>query len=138
MIETYYKYLQGLLSRKEGEILDPQLVRWFESLSRFQFKVKHIKGESNTVADFLSRPVMVSFPTLCNKSSKKPLEWYQLPASVKSPPPESSRRLPPTWFEEQFSYSPSEIIEKLPADIKELIFEKVTNHLTYPASSNDT
>ncbi|KAK9177750.1 hypothetical protein WN944_023898 [Citrus x changshan-huyou] len=33
--------------------------------------------------------------TWCIKSSKKPLEWNQLPALVKSPPPESSRKLPP-------------------------------------------
>ncbi|KAK9180774.1 hypothetical protein WN944_023909 [Citrus x changshan-huyou] len=33
--------------------------------------------------------------TWCTKSSKKPLEWNQLPALVNSPPPESSRKLPP-------------------------------------------
>ena len=46
VIETYYKYLQGLLRRKEGEIPDPQLARFSESLSRFKFEVRHIKGES--------------------------------------------------------------------------------------------
>ncbi|KAH9680089.1 hypothetical protein KPL71_026413 [Citrus sinensis] len=45
--------------------------------------------------DFLSRPVMAFSRTWCTKSSKKPLEWNQLPALVNSPPPESSRKLPP-------------------------------------------
>lgn len=40
VIETYYRYLQGLQRRKEGEILDPQLTKWSESLSRFKFEVK--------------------------------------------------------------------------------------------------
>lgn len=37
----------------------------------------------------------------------------------------------------QFSYNPSKIIKKLPLEIKELIFDNVINHLTYPASSDD-
>ena len=137
VIETDYKYFQGLLRRKEEEIPYPQLARWSESLSRFKFEVKHIKGESNIVAYFLSRPTMKISQTWCTKSLKKPLEWYPLPASVKSPPLESSKRLPLRQFEEQFSYNPSEIIEKLHENIKEIIFDKVTDHLTYVANSND-
>ena len=75
VIKTDYKYLQGLLKRKEGEIPDPQLARWSESLSRFKFNVKRIKGESNIVADFLSKPVTMisrrSLPKRWEEGSSK-------------------------------------------------------------------
>lgn len=70
IVETDYEYLQGLLRRKEGEIPDPQIAKWSESLSRFKFEVKHIKRESNTVAAFLSRPI-----TMMKRSSPKP--WQE-------------------------------------------------------------
>lgn len=45
------------MRKREGEILDPQLTRWTESLSRFKFIVKYINDNSNITADFLSRSI---------------------------------------------------------------------------------
>lgn len=114
-IEIDYKYLQEILRRKEGEIPNPQLARWAESLSRLKFEVRHIKGESNTIADFFSGPIR----TFLMASSKTlPIGWHMEKCS--------------------FIYNLPRFISALSLDIKEKIFEKVVDYHEYPKSSKDT
>ena len=112
MIEIDYKYLQGLLKRKEGEIPNPQLVRWSESLSRFKFKVRHIKGESNTVADFLSRPI-----TMIKRN--RPKRWEEGNSSAHE-------------ARAHFLKDLNTFIAWLSSEVQEDIFEKVISHKTKP------
>lgn len=114
IIKTYYKISLGLLRWMEGEIQDLQITRWVESLSRFKFEVWHIKGESNTVVDFLSKPITIFSMA-------------------------SSRTLPIGWYMESFPfiYNLLTFILALPLDIKEYIFEKVVNYHKYLESSDN-
>lgn len=114
IIKTYYKISLGLLRWMEGEIQDLQITRWVESLSRFKFEVWHIKGESNTVVDFLSKPITIFSMA-------------------------SSRTLPIGWYMESFPfiYNLLTFILALPLDIKEHIFEKVVNYHKYLESSDN-
>lgn len=48
------------------------------------------------------------------------------------------RDSPPLWYKIQFSYNPFELLEALPSEIKEIIFEKVIDYYTYPGSFGDT
>ena len=113
VIETDYKYLLGLIRRKEGEIPDPQLARWSESLSRFKFEVRHIKGESNTVADFLSRPInMITRRGL-------PRRWEEGSSSA-----HENRA--------HFLKNLNTFIAWLPSEVQEDIFEKTISHKRDP------
>ena len=113
VIETDYKYLQRLLRRKEGEISDPQLARWSESLSRFKFEAKHIKGESNTVVDFLSRLItMIRIRNL-------PRRWEEGSSSTHETRAHFLRDL-------------NTFIAWLPSDVQDDIFEKVITHKRDP------
>ncbi len=51
-VVTDHKALQFLRDKKK---VSPRLERWLEYLSRFKFDVIYVKGESNKVADSLSR-----------------------------------------------------------------------------------
>ena len=114
IIEIDYKYLQGLLRKKEeGEFPDLQLARWSESLSRFKFEVKHIKGESNTVADFLSRPV-----TMISRRSL-PRRWEE----------GSSRAHKARGH---FLENLNTLISWLSDDVQKRIFKKVIDHKEDP------
>ena len=112
MIETYYKYLQGLL-RKEREISNPHLARWSESVSRFKFEVRHIKGESNTVADFLSKPITMS------KRRGLPKRWEEDNSSAHE-------------TRAHFLKDLNTFIVWLPSGVQEEIFERVINQRRDP------
>ena len=44
------------LQFKQKIIPNPQLLRWANWFSQYTFEVKHIKGKSNIVANFFSKP----------------------------------------------------------------------------------
>lgn len=113
VIETDYKYLQELLRRKEREILDLQLARWSESLLKFKFEVRHIKGESNTVADFLSRPITMI------KRRSLPKRWEEDSSSVHE-------------TRAHFLKDLNTFIAWLPSEVQGEIFERVINHKSDP------
>lgn len=46
---------KNLLYFKQPQLLKPRHARWMEILQQFPFKISHIKGSSNSVADGLSR-----------------------------------------------------------------------------------
>lgn len=50
----------------------------------------------------------------------------------------TSRKLHLEWYNEKFSFNPSELITTLPTKIKEQIFERVTDYHNYPESSDET
>ena len=50
-VKTDYKNLTGFLTTKE---LNRQQVKWAEMLSKYHFKIKHIKGTNNAKANTLS------------------------------------------------------------------------------------
>ncbi|MED6151243.1 hypothetical protein PIB30_080727 [Stylosanthes scabra] len=45
-----------MLDAKGKTLPDSQLMRWKDWFSRYKFTVKHIKGNHNIIADYLSRP----------------------------------------------------------------------------------
>ena len=45
-----------MLQYKQKIVPNPQLLRWANWFSQYTFEVKHIKGKSNIVANFFSRP----------------------------------------------------------------------------------
>ena len=49
-----------MLEFKGKTLPHPQLLRWKEWFSKYDFEVEHIKGEDNLIPDLLSRP-SVSF-----------------------------------------------------------------------------
>ena len=65
-VEKWDKYLRGqdfiletdhepLVSFPNKEQLNKRCDRWRLKLAEYRFKVKHIQGEKNTMADYLSR-----------------------------------------------------------------------------------
>ncbi|KAK9044313.1 hypothetical protein V6N11_072624 [Hibiscus sabdariffa] len=69
-----------MLKFKQKIIPNPQLLRWAEWFSKYSFDCKHIKGKSNTLADFLTRPTSIPkahnqeimmFKSSSSKPSKK-------------------------------------------------------------------
>jgi hypothetical protein len=58
-----HKNLTGFLTTKE---LNQRQIRWAELLTKYYFKIKHIKGINNTRADILNKKTEL-------QSNKKPL-----------------------------------------------------------------
>ncbi|KAL2524890.1 RNA-directed DNA polymerase [Abeliophyllum distichum] len=68
-----------MLSFKQKQIPNSQLLRWAEWFVNFDFEIKHIKGHDNLLPDLLSRPkpkisVIKPIPIICmmGPSSSKP------------------------------------------------------------------
>ncbi|KAL2471952.1 RT RNaseH 2 domain-containing protein [Abeliophyllum distichum] len=68
-----------MLSFKQKQIPNSQLLRWAEWFANFDFEVKHIKGHNNLLPDLLSRPkpkisAIKPIPIICmmGPSSSKP------------------------------------------------------------------
>ncbi|PKI64613.1 uncharacterized protein LOC116201072 isoform X2 [Punica granatum] len=55
LVEMDMSSFPKMLQFKQKQLPHPQLLRWVEWFSKFDFEVKHIKGKHNTLADFLSR-----------------------------------------------------------------------------------
>ena len=52
LIETDHRNLQWI---EQSQV--PIVVRWRNHLQQFNFRIRHIAGKLNCVADFLSRPI---------------------------------------------------------------------------------
>lgn len=50
----------------------------------------------------------------------------------------TSRKLHLEWYNEKFSFNPSELITTLPIEIKEQIFERVTDYYNYQENFDET
>lgn len=53
-----------IMEFKNKSLLEAQLLRLKDWFSKYQFKVQHIKGTSNVIPDFLSRPSKVHTPSI--------------------------------------------------------------------------
>ncbi|KAK8516554.1 hypothetical protein V6N12_038794 [Hibiscus sabdariffa] len=60
LVEMDMSSFPQMLKFKQKIIPNPQLLRWAEWFSKYSFDCKHIKGKSNTLADFLIRPNSIS------------------------------------------------------------------------------
>lgn len=56
LVEMDMSSFPRMLEFKRKMLPQPQLLRWENWFSQWKFTVKHIKGTSNVLADFLSRP----------------------------------------------------------------------------------
>lgn len=54
-VRTDHKPLLGIFNAKDLEDVSPRISKWMQYLGKYNFEVRHLKGESNVVADCLSR-----------------------------------------------------------------------------------
>ena len=84
-----------ILEFKNKELPEPQLLRLKDWFSKYQFEVKHIKGTSNVVPDFLSRPKNPIQPILIS-SKAIPLIYMFTPGSSSSSSKPPNYSFPPS------------------------------------------
>ena len=81
LVEMDMSSFPQMLKFKQKIVPHPQLLRWSEWFSKYSFDTKHIKGKTNVLADFLTRPT-------------KEIMMFNKPSSSKPPPAKKSKTLP--------------------------------------------
>ncbi|KAK8518958.1 hypothetical protein V6N12_012193 [Hibiscus sabdariffa] len=104
LVEMDMSSFPQMLKFKQKIIPNPQLLRWAEWFSKYSFDCKHIKGKSNTLADFLTRPNSISkahnqkimmFRPSSSKPSKKNKSTQEIAFNI---PPNLNPDFPPEVY----------------------------------------
>lgn len=94
LIEMDMSSFPNMLKFKQKDVPHPQLLRWSEWFSKYFFDCKHIKGKTNVLADFLTRPSkeVMMYSSSASSSKSKQVKDSQ---SVFSMPPNLNPNIPP-------------------------------------------